>query len=286
MPTRWLCAGLALLCVGGPGLAASAKNDALKTYRVPFRLTGTNHVLVRARIDGKGPYNFILDTGAPALFVAEAVGKKLGVKADKDGWGTFDRFEIEGGAVETKIKGRIDTPFQLKGMNALRLAGVRLHGIIGFNVLARYRITFDFTKDKMLWARLDFDPGLPRGLSGKVQAPGGLETLGKVLEFLGMFVGKVPPAKTVRRGFIGIELAASDGKEEGVLIKAVLPDSPAAQGGLRAGDLITRFQGGEISDLDDVRALAAKVRPGQKARFHVVRKGKTQKITVTAGEGL
>jgi hypothetical protein len=284
MPTRWLCAGLVLLGLGVP--AACAKNNGPKTYQVPYRLSGTNHVLVRAKINGKGPYNFILDTGAPALFVAESVAKKLGVKADKDGWGIFDRFEIEGGLVETKAKGRVDTPFQLKGMNALNLAGARLHGIIGYNVLARYRMTFDFTKDKMVWTRLDFDPGLPRGLGDKVKAPGGLEALGSILEMLGMFVGKAPPAKIVRRGFLGVELADPNGKDTGILIKAVLPKGPAADAGLRAGDRITRFQGTDVEGVDKLQKLAAKVRPGQEARFTLVRGGKTHEITVTAGEGL
>ena len=30
-------------------------------------------------------------------------------------------------------------------------AGAELHGIIGYNVLARYRMEIDFTRDKMTW---------------------------------------------------------------------------------------------------------------------------------------
>ena len=45
------------------------------------------HILVRAKINGKGPFNFILDTGAPALFVSTKVCDKIGVKSDKKGWG-------------------------------------------------------------------------------------------------------------------------------------------------------------------------------------------------------
>ena len=48
---------------------------------------------------------------------------KLGIEPDKYGWGTFNRFEIEGGAVITKAKGRVEDPFQLEGMNGLGLAG-------------------------------------------------------------------------------------------------------------------------------------------------------------------
>jgi hypothetical protein len=140
MHRRWLGTGLLVLCCCPSSWAAEVKKPVLKSYRIPYRLTDTNHVMVRVKLNGKGPFNFIIDTGAPALFVATDVAKKLGVKPDKSGWGTFDRFEIEGGAIEKKAKGRVETPFQLEGMNALGIAGDNLHGIIGYNLLARYRM--------------------------------------------------------------------------------------------------------------------------------------------------
>ena len=39
------------------------------------RLKRGLHIVVRAKINGKGPFNFILDTGAPALFVATKVAE-------------------------------------------------------------------------------------------------------------------------------------------------------------------------------------------------------------------
>src|SRR5262249_46376693 len=131
-PMRLLLAaiGLTFGALAPPLAAQEAKKptDAGKTFQVPFRLTDTKHVLGRAKINGKGPYNFILDTGAAALFVATAVCQKLGIKEDGENWGTFDRFEIEGGAVLEKFRGRVEDPFQLEGMNGLGLAGVTLHG--------------------------------------------------------------------------------------------------------------------------------------------------------------
>src|SRR5438067_12653319 len=97
-------------------LTAAPLSAAEPPIMVPYRLTKTQHILVRAKINGKGPFNFILDTGAPALFVATKAAKKGGVEPDKKGWGTFDRFEIEGGVPVPKAKGRIEDPFQLEGM--------------------------------------------------------------------------------------------------------------------------------------------------------------------------
>src|SRR5438132_11708688 len=169
-----LIAALLLLVLALPAGADEAKKPEQKTFRVPYRLTNTNHVLLRVKINGKGPYNFIVDTGAPALFVSTGVAKKLGVNADREGWGKFERFEIEGGVVLKNFKGRVENPFQLEGMNGLGLAGAELHGIIGYTVLARYRLEFDFTKHKMGWTPLDYKPAQPIGLGGPGAAPGGL----------------------------------------------------------------------------------------------------------------
>src|SRR5262249_30762845 len=157
--------------------------------------------------------------------------------------------------------------FQLEGMNALGIAGDTLHGILGYNILARYRMEFNFAKDKMTWTRLNHDPALPRRIAKKGQESGSLDAIGSIVKAIGMLVEKPPPENLAPRGFLGVELAPAEGKVEGVLIKAVLAKGPAAQAGLQAGDLITEFQGEEVSDIAEVQSLAAKVRAGKKARF-------------------
>ena len=54
-----------------------------KSFQVPYRLTETNHFLVRVRINGKGPFNFLVDSGAPALYVATETAAKIGLKPPK-----------------------------------------------------------------------------------------------------------------------------------------------------------------------------------------------------------
>src|SRR6516165_8188609 len=184
---------------------ADEKRTDSKVYQVPYRLTNTSHVLIRAKINGKGPYNFILDTGAPTLFVSTAACRKLNIAADKNGWGTFDRFEIEGGVVLEKCRGRIEDPFQLEGMNGLGLAGVELHGMIGYTVLAKYRIDFDFTRSKLAWTPVDLDPGTPRGLEGG-GGTAGLNAMGGIMKLIGTFLGKKATPEVRLRPFLGAEL--------------------------------------------------------------------------------
>src|SRR5262249_62224424 len=123
------------------------------------------------------------------LSVAEPLCKKLGIRGDAGHWGTFDRFEIEGGVVLEKVKGRVETPFQLEGMNGLGLAGAEIHGLIGYNVLARYRMTIDFTRDKMIWTPLKYRPAAPAGMGAKGGGQGGLEVFGTIMKLLGKFLG-------------------------------------------------------------------------------------------------
>jgi hypothetical protein len=268
------------------GLAVCARADdaprtETRTYHVPYRLTSTNHVLVRAKINGKGPYNFIIDTGAPSLFVATAVCRKLGVEAGADGWGTFDRFEIEGGVVIEKARGRIEDPFQLEGMNGLGLAGVQLQGMIGYNILARNRVTFDFTKNKMAWQPLDFKPPPPQGLGGQ-SAPGGLDALGSVMKVVGAFLGKKPEPEIVLRGYLGVSLKDDADK---VVVQRVLEGSPAAQAGMKPGDQISALQDHSLASPAEFRRRMARLGSNEAARLTVLRDGSTRTLEIKPGKG-
>jgi hypothetical protein len=56
---------LAACCGLLPAIAlADDQKEQPATLEIPYKLTDTKHVLVRAKINGKGPFNLILDTGA------------------------------------------------------------------------------------------------------------------------------------------------------------------------------------------------------------------------------
>ena len=255
---------------------------AAKAYQVPYRLTNTNHVLVRAKINGKGPFNFILDTGAPALFISQGVCEKLGITADKQGWGEVPSFEIEGRVPLKNARARVETPFQLEGMNGLGLAGAELHGIIGYTVLAQFRLEFDFTRNKMSWTPLDFKPPQPEGL-GRDGTPASMNAIGTVMKILGSLLGKRPDAEVVLRGFWGLALA--DGAD-GVTVTMLLNKGPAAEAGLQVGDRITKVGGSSVANIAEVRIQAAKKTNAETIPLTVVRGGENKTISLRTGKGL
>jgi hypothetical protein len=303
--------GLPLVVLALAPVAARAREpdpEVGKSYQVPYRVTQTNHFLVRVRINGKGPFNFLVDTGAPALYIATATARKAGLTpAPNDFWTPVDRLDFEGGAHLSHLKARVEDPFQLVGMNALGLPGASIDGLLGFTVLARFRLELDPTRDQMTWTRLDFEPDEPpvphgepaerererdRGQGrGRGQPPPEVQvmnlfgTLAKVVALL--TGGKQPEDQLHPRGFLGIELAEA---ESAVRVTGVLADSPAARAGVRSGDVLVRVVDRDVRSLKAARDAVAGVRPGDAVPL-AVRRGSGAEaeeltLTLTAGEGL
>jgi serine protease Do len=98
--------------------------------------------------------------------------------------------------------------------------------------------------------------------------------------------------QSVKRGYLGVgiqpvtdDIAAALGlpKDRGELIARIEPGEAAAKAGLKAGDVVTRVNGQEVTPDDTLSRLVANVAPGQTARLDVIRDGKPVTITATAG---
>ena len=245
----------------GAGPPAPASDPQIgRSFQVPYRLTDTNHFLVRARINGKGPFNFLVDSGAPALFISTETAKKIGLKpAPDDFWTPVDRLDLEGGSQLTGLKARVEDPFQLVGMNALGLPGASIDGILGFTILARFRLEIDLTKDRMTWTRLGHDPRdppvSPHKPGEKAGAPAGVQAmsvLGPLAKGLAFLMGKQPEEQRQPRGCLGMEWSehVTSGRKQ-VIVQGVLDDLPAARGGVHAGDQLVEINTQAIKGLKD-----------------------------------
>ncbi len=248
---------------------------------VPFRLSDTHHTIIRVKINGKGPFNFVLDTGCPVFLIAEPVGKQIGLAK---GWATLDTLEMEGGLELKKVKARVETPFQIEGMNGMGLAGIELHGLMGYTVLAKYKMDFDYTKRQMTWTPLKSEPLAPQKL-GKGGGGGdfGMDMMVGMVKLITWLAGTPPKQEPQPRGFFGFEIESADA---GIKVARVLADSPAQKAGLMKGDRIVMAEGKKIAAVDDVLRLASKIAVGKSLTLTIERAKKTQELKITAGEGL
>jgi serine protease Do len=73
------------------------------------------------------------------------------------------------------------------------------------------------------------------------------------------------------------------GDERGVLVSEVEPDGPAARGGLRAGDVILKFNGSPVTDSRSLREQVRKAEAGSEATLSVSRDGRSLDLKVKLG---
>ncbi|MBM3215486.1 PDZ domain-containing protein [Candidatus Poribacteria bacterium] len=85
----------------------------------------------------------------------------------------------------------------------------------------------------------------------------------------------------VQRGWLGISLRGDEG---GIRVNRVLPDSPAAAGGLQAGDLITALDDAPVGRDSDFRWAIANSVPGRSVRLSVSRDDGSIVVDVVVGE--
>jgi serine protease Do len=97
----------------------------------------------------------------------------------------------------------------------------------------------------------------------------------------------------VSRGWLGVmiqevnrDLAESFGldRPHGALISKVFDDTPAAEGGLREGDIITGFNGKSIERSGELPQYVGRVRAGQNVELQLVRDGKPIQLELKVGE--
>ena len=100
----------------------------------------------------------------------------------------------------------------------------------------------------------------------------------------------------VTRGWLGVSIASvndpravdvarSFGYEEtnGVLVQEILPNTPAA-GKLKEGDVITKINGKDLRDAQQLRNMVAAQAPNTEVDMTVFREGKTTDVKVKLGE--
>jgi PDZ domain/Aspartyl protease len=269
--------GLGLTAGQEAARAGAQPKDKARPAVVPFEMLPTNHMLVTARINGKGPYRLIFDLGAPITLLSNRASEAAGV-VDADAPRAF-LFSMRG---EAEIK-----RLEAGGLTAAKLPvivfdhpvltalgdmlGRRIDGIMGFTLFARYRTTIDYQTRRMTFVPVDYEVrDLLKDLPDRMLGP------------------KVAKERVLApSGVWGIRLGEPTGGLDapGVPVAAVAADSPARRGGLEPGDVITTLDGRWTASIADVFAAAADAEPGRPAEVVILRDGKEMTLSVTPADG-
>jgi hypothetical protein len=272
---------IALLVVALVG-AARADAPAVKPVTVPFELLRTGHMTVMVKVNGKGPYKLIFDTGAPITLLTNKVAKEAGLLK-----GTRrPAFSLFGAIGDVKVKS-----LEVGGQKAEDVAAVvmdhptveaisqafgPIEGIVGFPFFARFKMTLDYQSRTMTFVPSGFKP------------PDVLKAMEAVLMSAVMQAGDEAPRKVLAPAAQWGMAARKDKDDEeaGIALAEVLPGSAAAAAGLKAGDRLLTLDGRWTDSLTDLYTAAGFVKPGTTVTVRVRRDGKEMELKVRPGAGL
>jgi serine protease Do len=108
-----------------------------------------------------------------------------------------------------------------------------------------------------------------------------------------MVIAQLKDQGHVTRGWMGVQIqsitpAIADGlgmkEARGALVDQPQDGSPAAKAGLKAGDVITQFNGTAVKDAHDLSRRVAMVAPGTSVKLDIKRNGQEKTLTLTLAE--
>lgn len=131
--------------VGAPAAAAPGA--------VKFKLAAPSDaaIVVQVKINGRGPYDFVLDTGATFTCVDNELAEQLKLPEWHGGLGTVVLTPVGGGMRLLKVETLEVGDAKASGLTVCALdlsrmqpPGFGVRGLVGLNFLKSYRMTIDF----------------------------------------------------------------------------------------------------------------------------------------------
>lgn len=261
-------AGLVAVAHSGRAQEPRPRTDHRPTT-VSFELLPSNHMVLTASINGKEPGRYIFDVGSPVTLLSNEAAEAAGVieaKAPRSflfgtrgdaSVKTFQVGELKAGDLPVIV---MDHP----ALGALgKLLGKPIDGLVGYTFFARYKTTIDYQAKTITFQPVENEVrDLMKTLQAQLTGPKTART--RVLAPSGLW-----------------GLTVGEPKPEGVPITTVRDGSPAAEAGLKPGDLMTSLDGRWTTSVADVYAATAGVEPGKEAEVVLLRDGALRTLKVT-----
>jgi predicted aspartyl protease len=129
------------------------ENNIPVASSMSFRLVSRSKplILLPVFVNGRGPFQFVLDTGASRTTLSLKLARKLGIVTidDRPGTGGGGQVRISSGKVDSLAVGQASVRDLAVGVGDFlamlsTAAGTRLDGIIGENFLSQFEVTIDY----------------------------------------------------------------------------------------------------------------------------------------------
>jgi hypothetical protein len=250
------------------------------SFSVPFDTIKTQHMVVDVKINGKGPFRLIFDTGAPDSLVNNKLAKEAEIlpkdfkKPALALFGAVGQFKIKTlEAGDLKAENLSVMVVDHPTVTAISNVVGPIDGIIGFTFFARYKMTIDYQKKVMTFVPNDYNP------------PDTMQAIMKLM--LAPRAEREKPRVLAPGGLFGFKVEKSEGDQEpGVTVADVLADGPAAKAGLKVGDRLLTFDNRWTDTVADCYLAASHARPGAAVGATILRDGKQIKLQLKANAGL
>ncbi len=270
------------LTMGGLGwLAVSAtlaEDGTAKRSVIPFKILKTGHMTVEAKVNGKGPYTLIFDTGAPINLLNNKVAKDAELLKGK-AVPFFTPFGAKGDVKLKKLEVgdgyATNVPAAIMDHPTVDIISKQLgpiEGIVGFPFFARYKMTLDY-RDQTI----TLDPGT-------FQPPDVMKDMMKSL--FGADGSGKGSTKVVGPGALLGIIPGENGLEgSGVAVARVVEGSPAAKAGILAGDRVLALHGRWTDTADELFMASSYLKPGVEITVAVKRAEKRLRLKATPVAG-
>lgn len=260
-------------------LVVPAQAADVKPVVVPFEMLPTGHMTVMVKINGKGPYKLIFDTGAPMVLLNNKIAKETNLLKDVKKplislFGTMGDVKVPELQVgDQKIENTTAIVMDHPTVKAISDVFGPIDGIVGFPFFARFNMTLDYQAKTMAFVPNGFDP------------PDVMKSMQAAV--MSMMRGKKDPVMLSTAAQWGLAVEKKDSDEDaGVTVRKVLADSPAAKAGLKEGDRILTIDGRWTDSVADTFRAAAGIKAGKGAKVVLKRDGKEQTVQVTPAAGM
>jgi hypothetical protein len=254
-----------------PGRALTPVSDVRKEFVIPFEQLSSGHIAIQVKLNGKGPFRMIFDTGAPGVMFSGKAAKEAGIISKDARPGLLGQYstDIKPVAVQIgdfKIDGVVPHVCDHPTVQSLASALGPLEGLVGFDVFSPDRLSIDYQAHTIIVL-----PANEQRIFNYVK-----EDKEMITNLLHSTTAYVAPA-----ALWGFTVGKNKGDAgTGVDVITVEPSSAAAEAGLRAGDRLLSIGHRWTDSEADVYCAAGFIWPGKQVSL-VVRRGQNE-ITLSA----